>query len=291
MDSTIIKDFIFKPLTLGSLIMVISYAFETISKSIPKERHDELADKLASFNLTNLVNEVSNALSASFDNIFGEKYLSVKSFKKATIFSFISVIVFYFLALSLHEISWEGLIWKDWFFWLIHMTINFTIFNLIPDYFIYVKTRYVLHLLADGNHNYTRVLIIDLLVTLVFGITKFLLITYVLSTIFEFRNDEMFVSGWNALTLSVSNFDGTGVTYLNAVPGVFIYSSLFFSVFPWFYILSSFLANNSKKFFEFSYFIKKWIDFVNKPIESLKTISVIVIILLGLIVFILDLIF
>jgi len=285
----VLKDFIFKPLSLGSILWVLTILFGLFEKSITKEGKEKLAGALTSFSATNFITLVSEMLSKSFNRIFGSKYFTKRSFVKSTQGSLISVLILYFTALSFNEVSWESLVWKDWFIWSMYMALNFLILNLIPDYLMYFKTRFVIDLIKKGQTGNFRMLLADIIGTFIYGGIKYLIIVLTFGKIFnlEVKGTFSFLLK-DVLTLSIINFQQSDIVYLNAVPGAFFYSVFIYSIFIWLYFLSAYLIKRTVRFNAFHDFLNKWLDFKDKPIESIRTLSVGFVALIGCIIYVGD---
>ena len=234
---------------------------------------------LTNLNLTSRLANWPAAFAAIFDHVFGEDHLSWRCFYRSCIASVVSVAIVTLIwgALRPEEIMLlirsHVLSFELWLFF------SFAIaFNVIPDYFSLLESRYVIRWMA------TRSSILWILVFLIIDFAATLAIflmvpgvavvaVIVLAKGFTFSAIEQLLEMfWRGLEQASLHSGGAGFPL-----GIFFYSTFFTSVWVWLYAVSGTGIRLLGRLGVGISSLKKLLDIEEKPIRSLGFVSMLLV--------------
>ena len=193
---------------------------------------------------------------ALFDRVFTERHLSWRCFRRSSAASFvaISLAVLAVDASIFERVGVEGI-----FFNVLALFLFTLLINLLPDYLSLYETRLVLGFMAKpgGWIRTLALLIFDLAATMLISfVVGFVVLAgpFVSSTVKEIA--ETF---WQGLT-----FSG-----LDALGGIFIYTTFLTSVWLWLYALSGFLVKAIARSRKGLHFLQRHLNLEEHPLRSM----------------------
>ncbi len=250
------------------------------------------------------VNQLPHQFSYIFDRVFGEKHLTLKCFLRSSLASLLSVSAVlaiwgalsekFFFTASLSLLHLSGFL----FFWLAAIS-----FNLLPDYISLLETRYLIGIMERAR-SLTAILLlflVDLLISLS------IIVLFLEALTLAYYGKYYFI--WSELSIaSVRNFfreyflmgvqrgimlDPDGAVaelapWMSAgeaqtvvarhsigLPpfGVFLYSSLFTSIWAWLYFSSSTLVRCYQILSPGLSYLKYFLDIDKYPLRSIGAVA------------------
>jgi hypothetical protein len=222
--------------------------------------------------------EWASHLVTAFNAIFGERHFTVKCFTRSCLASLIAcVIMFCFwvvvrhddFLIALKELAPEDSDYLRGVILAVGFVFAVLIFNCVPDYFSYMKTRIILKRIAatDKLRNVIAFAALD-------TVLSFLIFALPLALIGAFSEQ-----GWHTAGEAVRDFAeafalSAGKNEKTIEPGIFFYSALFVSAWAWLYALSALTARLIFQLFPRLLTGTVWLfDVEGHPLRSLGCIA------------------
>lgn len=226
-----------------------------------------------------------------FDSVFGKKHFSFHCFFKSSIASMFIVIVFAlgWCAFSPKELVRFLSAYRDKTFLMMLYGILF--YNIIADYFSLLETRYIITLMSQTKSiiKICSLLFIDFIAS-IFIFSFFLSLNSVTLLMFVKLPPLVPPEAGKLYMLLENSYDNFiyilqgGVLLFNdfrPLPyppiGIFVYSSLFTSIWIWIYFVSISLLKMNKYLIRSLMFFKRFLDIDNKPFRSIGAFAIVII--------------
>lgn len=220
-----------------------------------------------------------------FDRLFGKEHLSLRCAVRSCVASVLAVIILTAISAFVDPIHIQRITSPS----LTDIVIIFggtVIFNLLPDYFSLLETRYSIKLIIRCRSNVTRsvILVADLIATVIiffiFGSVLFLflihLMTYVNNTEPDYAISFTGLYETFQFLIRLLTEDGFYLRRTADDPlsiGVFFYSTLFTSVWLWFLITGWFAVRNTARFTKVLEALKFALPITTKPMRAIGEVS------------------
>jgi len=199
-------------------------------------------------------------ISTLFDQIFGEKHLSWKCFRRSCVASLVSFIIFTFIyfqtSAPLDLVEDNG--------WLITiLTIGFlsTILNFLPDYFSLLETRVIIYRLRNSKLVIHQLfwLLVDLILTMIIIAFVFNIFALAIILLTDIDRPTVFELTIGLYELALFGYGGSSNFF-----GIYIWTTFVTSVWVWLYFLAQLVTRllepirPSIKFLQYALPIEKY---------------------------------
>jgi len=249
-------------LTLGSGIWVL---FERAEKVLKPDVRDGIARWLRNADPRETDINWPDSFGMAFDGVFGEKHLSWKCFLRSCVASMIGVMIMSVLYWTLNpNPRWSINLPAVWIIGCIGAMLNF-----VPDYVSLLESRWVIKIMSRCSAAIVTVtlLIVDVAATAAIFLILFTgLIMFLdsMSSPTGFASATATVYAAEIMRLSINGLEFWRHGESDFV-GIFLYTTLFTSVWVWLYVGGGMVL----KFIQKIAPMRRWFDLENAPLRSI----------------------
>ncbi len=233
---------------------------------------DDTREKIASWVRGSKHGDADNLWPATFgvvfDRVFTEKHLSWGCFWRSCVASLLAVVLMTAILFVVNS-SVRNFLWGDPKV-ILSIGIGAGILNLLPDYLSLLETRLVLRWMAKGGAGTFKLfgwLVFDAVVTLGIFTTVFLAIDLAFGT----DPVDVLVDSIVPGLLSIFSVQG-----MNAVAGIWLYSTFFTSVWVWLYVFSGIAVRLVYRAKRIQTFVDKHLDVATRPLSVMGAVLIVV---------------
>lgn len=226
--------------SMVTIFISIFGIFEWAEKVLRREHAERFISYLRDVHTELWLRKLPNEFISIFDALFSKRHISLKCFLNSSLVSISVVLVLTIVWSFTHPQQFLIFLDSDEYLWFFPTII---ILNVIPDYFSLLETRYLLHWMSKTRswYGYIIVMIIDIIATL--------LIAFVIGGILMGIVNQSLTGHYDIFQWFLyypiylaETFFSFGISFearQGVSMGVFIYSTLWTSVWLWLFILAT----------------------------------------------------
>lgn len=284
-DLEAVQDFINKPpgqLAAGAVIFgVVSKFFEKVDNGLADTTKFEIALWLVGVNVTDQVRPWPATFLVIFEQTFGSKHWSWKCFRRCSLASISTTILLFCLSFTIGR---ETTGWKQAaveFQDIALILAGVCVANVLIDYILMFKTRWLLSRLSRSNHAWYFIvaLALDTLVTLYLSwlVVVFLVNLYFMPSV-DFRHEPISSAAavLSSFVHDLSVEDGPLPTLASNFRDGFYYvmiPSLFTSIWLWLYAGAGFLLRVARPLDRVFNWFSHYFDIEKKPVQAIGVVA------------------
>lgn len=257
----------------------IWFLFVKLEETLRPEIKTDISNWLSNLNPEKKLANWPTAFASIFDGIFGKKHFSWRCFSRSCIASILAVLMLTILWWALNPEGFYGYFYRFGFDSLVGSLVLYILlsfcFNLIPDYFSLLETRYIIGKLRNV-HSTPKIiifLVIDLVATVFIFLVGAAIGIAIITIIYGQDNYEETLTGFMGMFLSGITMDVSN-DYIPVNMGVWFYSTFFTSVWIYLYVISGMIVKAGSFIGILASCIRKIFDIDKKPLRSMGYVSI-----------------
>ena len=241
--------------------------FVRLEPLLKKDTRDKIASWVSGSKHGDADNRWPATFAVVFDRVFTEKHLSWGCFWRSCVASLLAVVLMTAILFVVNS-SVRNFLWGDPKM-ILAIGVGAGILNLLPDYLSLLETRFVLRWMAKGGAGAFKLfgwLIFDAVVTL--GIFTTVVLAFAL-----FLDDDLVAVVDTIVLYLLSIFGAQG---MEAVGGIFLYSTFFTSVWIWLYVFAGIAVRLIYRAKRIQTFVDKHLDVATRPLSVMGVVLIVV---------------